>query len=89
MPKQNSQRCVAIVWTDINSFDGAWLELEESKKLQPVQMETIGWIVNETKDHVVIVSTLEAKGSLAGSTNAIPRGIIKKIIPVKHDRRAS
>tara|TARA_R100000458_G_C8203119_1_gene193038 strand:+ start:600 stop:878 length:279 start_codon:yes stop_codon:yes gene_type:complete len=76
-------KCVVIQWVDINSFDGAWLDIKESKKLEPVNMETIGWIIHETKDYVVIVSTFDSSGDLAGSTNAIPKGIITKIIPVK------
>jgi hypothetical protein len=79
-------KCVVIRWVDINSFDGAWLDVKESKKLEPVNMETIGWIIHETKDYVVVVSTLDSSGDLAGSTNAIPKGIITKIIPLKYGK---
>ena len=87
MTKNTEPKCVAIRWTDINSFDGAWLDLKESTTLKPIQMETIGWIVHQTKEYIVVVSTLNSTGDLAGSTNAIPRGIINKIIPITYARR--
>ena len=50
-----------IKWVDHTGFN-EWKTLAEVKEIDLIIIETVGWIVNETPDAVVIVSTLEVDG---------------------------
>lgn len=76
---KSSCKCALIRWTDITSYDGSWMGLEEAKALKPAQMETLGWIIKEDEDYIVIASTLDSGEDIVGSINAIPRGVISEI----------
>lgn len=64
-----------IEWTDSKSIDG-WEYLEDIKDHKPAHCVSIGYQIAETKDCVVLVSTLGGKQILGRLT--IPKCCIKK-----------
>ena len=70
---------VLVEWVDITSHDGAWLDLKEAEEYAPTPMKTIGFLLKEEPDYIIVVSTASEIMDSVGSTNAIPRGCIKKI----------
>ena len=73
-------RCSLVRWTDINSYDGSWIGLDDAKSLKPAPMETLGWIIKETEDYIVIASTLDMNDEIVGNVNAIPRAVISEVV---------
>jgi hypothetical protein len=70
---------VLVEWDDITSHDGAWLDLKEAEEYSPTPMKTMGFLLKDEPDYVIVVSTASEILDVVGSTNAIPRGCIKKI----------
>jgi hypothetical protein len=73
-------QCVLVRWTDITSYDGSWMGLEEAKALKPAQMETLGWIIRSDETYIVLASTMDANEDVVGNVNAIPRAVISEIV---------
>ena len=80
-------RCALVRWTDINSYDGSWMGLEEAKALKPAPMETLGWIIQETEEYIVIASTLDGQDDVVGNVNAIPSSVISEVLVGPGDAR--
>jgi len=78
--RQGDCQCVLVRWTDITSYDGSWMGLEEAKALKPAQMETLGWIIRSEENYIVVVSTMDSSEDLVGNVNAIPRNAISEIV---------
>ena len=69
-----------VRWTDITSYDGSWMGLEEAKALKPAHMETLGWIIRAEEDYIILVSTMDSSEDLVGNVNSIPRNAITEIV---------
>ena len=67
-----------ITWVDVKAYEGAWMDVSEAETYKPVEMSTLGWIIKEEEDYIVVVSTKDTEG-LVGSVNAIPRQTILSI----------
>jgi len=74
---------VIVDWLDITSHDGAWLDIEEAKKYVPSRMRTVGFLLKEEPDYIVVVSTVSDDLDTVGSANAIPRGCLISISPLQ------
>ena len=49
------RRPVYVKWLDHHSFHlNQWRELEEFDEITLFEVETIGWLVRETKSHLVV-----------------------------------
>lgn len=69
---------VQVEWEDISSYE-EWKTLSEVKKLKPVIIHTMGRLVHETDDLVIIVPHLEQSEEgdiLCGSTHCIMKSVI-------------
>lgn len=74
---------VAVTWVDITSFEG-WKSLKEVRKLTPAIIKSVGYLVGENSEYVIIVPHFEGVGEteedlLCGSTHCIPRAVIQKL----------
>jgi hypothetical protein len=76
---------VKVAWTDIHSCDDPWISVKEAKEMRPVSMETVGYLLEKTKDYVTVISTACEDGETVGSVNAIPMGVVKCVVPLKTD----
>ena len=79
---------VKVIWKDIagvSSGDnsGAWLSkeeaLEESQKLFDSEYITIGEIIQETKDFIVIAATKDLEGDLYSDVSMIPKSVVVRV----------
>ena len=70
---------VLVKWIDISSFDGPWMTKAEAKELKPIHMETLGWIIHETEEYIIVVSTLDNENDSVGNVNCLPRTLITDI----------
>ena len=73
---------VIIHWNDIaGQGDRAWMSADEVNDFKPVPMITVGYLLVNTDDFVVVAgtkSTMHEDDSF-GNVNAIPKSCITKI----------
>ena len=65
-----------ILWTDISGQERPWLTHEEAISLEPILMKTVGYIIHEDDEKIVVCSTMDTEEEHYGNVNAIPRGVI-------------
>jgi hypothetical protein len=77
-----------ILWTDISGQERPWLTHEEAVSLEPILMKTVGYIIHEDDEKIVVCSTMATDEEHYGNLNAIPRGVIiaMRDIGVNNDR---
>jgi len=67
---------VLIEWYDITGVERPWVPVEEAHELDPVVVQTVGWLYHKD-DHVVrIASSKHTDPETLGNINVIPRGCI-------------
>jgi len=70
----------AIVWDD---HAGPYNHVDH-KDAVLVKRVTIGWVVREDEDTVVIASTLDDKSDIASDLNALGKGMILRRCPLEY-----
>jgi len=70
---------VIVRWDDIQSHDGAWVDMEEIPEYTPVTVETVGWVITDDEKYITLVSTLSDDQTFAGSVCSIPKGCIQSV----------
>ena len=70
---------VIVRWDDIQSHDGAWVDMEEIPEYTPVTVETVGWIITDDEKYITLVSTLSDDQTFTGSVCSIPKGCIQSV----------
>jgi len=69
---------IAVVfWEDAYSND-EWISLEEAKSHKACKQRSVGWLVDESDDHVTIIQTESKDDNLAGARLTIPKPYIRK-----------
>ena len=72
----SKQRPVEIHWCDIHATDGGWHDRKLADERKPAECLTVGYIVRESDDYIVLTDSLMQDGY--GCLVAIPRGCIVK-----------
>ena len=73
-----------VHWLDITCFEAPWASKEEALELKPTHMWSAGLILKDERDHIVLAGTVDPEGDGSyGNVNAIPKGVIKSISPLK------
>ena len=67
---------VEVVWNDASELVSGWTDKLEDD--EPALALSVGFLVRETKEHIVIAQALDAEGHHNGRSQ-IPRGMVKKI----------
>mgnify|MGYP003649286238 CR=1 FL=1 len=70
---------VVVRWSDIQSHDGPWVDMEEIPQYTPVTVETVGWIITDHEKYITVVSTLSDDQTFTGSVCSIPKGCIESV----------
>ncbi len=72
-------RLAIVTWDDIQSRSD-WIGdiTEIPKEIKPIRCVTVGWIVREDKQIVVVADSYTADGTYGGAT-AIPTSVIENI----------
>lgn len=68
-----------IVWVDSMGM-GGWEPLEKFRKLRPMEMQTVGWVIEEGEDFVTILQSYDERveGEPQGDNAiSIPRAAIR------------
>ena len=71
-------KVVVLEWEDITGNTEPWYTIEDALELEPAHMTTIGWLIADNSDYVIVSSTLGTKKE-ASDINCIPRSAIKSI----------
>lgn len=67
---------VEVVWNDASELTSGWTDkLDEDA---PALALSVGFLVRETKEHIVIAQDLDEEGHHNGRSQ-IPRGMVKKM----------
>lgn len=78
------RRWVAVFWEDIVGIERPWLSFQEALEVHPAPMVTLGLLLEQTKQHILLASTLElteGEGQI-GSVCCIPRGAVLSVVDV-------
>ena len=76
---------VEIHWQDIVS-DSSWVESEKVANATPVDVVSVGYIVKETDEHIVIAhSMIEKADQKSSDYTVIPWGCVRKMWNMKRN----
>jgi hypothetical protein len=71
---------VEIEWIDAYEMESGWHDLEDAEKITPPTVFSMGYMVKDTKEYVIICADKGRKGdSDCGRVQVIPKPWIKKI----------
>lgn len=73
---------VRLVWKDIAAHDGTWVERKRVKP-EPAIMESIGWLVYDREDYVILAQDYHASNDMVAGLSTYPRGCIISLTLVK------
>lgn len=76
---------VKITWSDTHGTAEPWVSPEEAIAITPIDMVTVGYLVEHTDQSVTIAGTMSDCKEHYGNINCIPRGCVKNIVPLKVD----
>ena len=71
---------VEVIWDDAAGLRHGWMSTEE--KLVPQLVLSVGFLIQETPDHIVIAMDVDAEGAHNGRSQ-IPRGMIRNIKQIR------
>lgn len=75
----NYQQYEVIEWLDHCTYDKSeWRSEEEVGKLEPIKVITLGFLVKETKESVILASTGTIDGHLGQEFLILKRGIVRR-----------
>lgn len=82
--KKKKYKQVSVKWLDAWSEDD-WLDVEDlkNKSTENYIVHTLGYLIHETKECIVVSQQIEEIGSMASMTMFIPRGMILEIRTIK------
>ncbi len=67
---------VLVCWDDAAGLRHGWTAKEE--KIEPYICLSVGFLIRETEDHILIAQDTDSEGSHNGRSQ-IPRGMVKKM----------
>lgn len=73
---------VAVVWEDSCSHD-SWEEIQ-GFKLSPAIINSLGWLISEEKDFILLALNYDPENQMASQLIAIPKAVIKNILELDH-----
>lgn len=71
---------VEVLWDDASGIRHGWAA--KSEKVEAYVAMSVGWLIKETPDHIIIAQDTDDEGSHNGRSQ-IPRGMVKKIRVLK------
>lgn len=69
---------VEVVWDDASAQRHGWVEKSNDEDVEPSLALSVGFLIRETSDHIVIAQDTDSDGSHNGRSQ-IPRGMVKRI----------
>lgn len=75
---------VEVYWQDAHS-DGAWSEYKDALRQEQMIVRNVGYFAGWTEQDEFIISNMQAlKDNMLGWRMYIPRGMVKRVIKIKH-----
>lgn len=71
---------VMVLWDDATELPAGWTD--EVEEVEPALAISVGFLIKETKDHIVLALDIDANGHHNGRSQ-IPRGMVKSIKVLK------
>jgi len=79
-------KLVLVHWIDIIGDDhNPWSSLEQAKDMKPEPISTIGKVVEDNDEFMVVASSWNDQGGLLGNLNCIPKGVVQGVLEVDVD----
>lgn len=76
-------KLVLVKWVDAVTMGHGWRSQDEIAKTQPTLCQSVGWVLKQTKQKLILVSTIE--GDDCDGDTTIPMGMVKEIVPLKRE----
>ena len=74
-------KLVLVHWIDIIGDDhNPWSSLEPAKDMKPEPISTIGKVVEDNDEFMVVASSWNDQGGLLGNLNCIPKGVVQSVV---------
>ncbi len=75
---------VEVTWDDASSLEHGWVDPAD-EKLQAQLVKTVGFLVSESDQYLVIASTTD--GTWVNGRFQIPKGMVKSVKPLRRKRK--
>jgi hypothetical protein len=72
------KKIVRVLWTDSQGH-GGWMDVSEAKKDLPLVVESVGYLITDTDDHVTIVQSITDEEDRVADSITIPRICIHSV----------
>ena len=69
-------KIMIVEWEDITSNTEPWLYISDALELEPAQMTTIGWLIEDRKNSILLISSI-GDNKEVGDINCIPKSVIR------------
>ncbi len=75
---------VCVIWEDASNMTDGWETLDNllQRLGHPIMCATVGFIIHETDDHIVLAQTMGREGLDVNGTLQIPRKMVRKTIKI-------
>ena len=78
--KKALEEKVEIEWIDAYEMESGWHDLEDAEKITPPTFFSLGYVVKDTKEFIILSADKGRKGgSDCGRVQVIPKPWVKKI----------
>ena len=78
----SKMKAVRVDWLDAMSDDNTWQDLKELEKQTLKFVHSVGWILAEDKNNIILISSLDEETQTGGGGTVIPKSCIKEIVPL-------
>ena len=79
----NELHLVKVDWLDAMSDDNTWQELNDLAKQTLKPVTSVGWMLVEDENNIILISSLDEDAQMGGGGCTISKKCIKKIIYLK------
>ena len=83
--KLADMKMVRVDWLDAMSDDNTWQEISELTKQTLKPVTSVGWILTENKDNIILVSSFDEDAQMGGGGCTIPKACVKRIVQLKEN----
>lgn len=70
-------RLLMVTWEDSCTRGAGWQDGNYVKSLTPCIIDTVGWVLSESRDHIVLAASVSETGNVEGHM-CIPTACIKR-----------
>jgi hypothetical protein len=83
--KLADMKMVRVDWLDAMSDDNTWQEISELTKQTLKPVTSVGWILTENKDNIILISSFDEDAQMGGGGCTIPKTCVKRIVQLKEN----